>query len=290
MLSLLKVLSLSLVLSYVSHVSCAAIPISDGQTLSGSTVGQPTLTPIGNTFCGTAITGPGILYVIEGNGGTLTASTCNQASFDTRLLIYTGPDENTLTCVSGRDDSSGCGGFTTELTVNTDENTLYFILVTGFGTASGTFDLTATLGVPPLTGIFPISDGATATGTTVGAPILQPNGITFCGTSISASGVMYVIEGNGRELTASTCNQATFDTKLFIFTGPDVDSVSCVSGNDDFCGLQSEVTVDTTNGALYFIVVSGFGSASGEYSLTVTLEDSQAPTEEPTQQPENNDP
>ncbi|MEJ2594421.1 MAG: T9SS type A sorting domain-containing protein, partial [bacterium] len=53
-----------------------------------------------------------------------------------------------LLCVGGVDDSPGCGGFTTEFTWPTTAGTTYNILIHGFGSATGNFDLTITCPVP----------------------------------------------------------------------------------------------------------------------------------------------
>lgn len=67
------------------------------------------------------------------------------------------------------------------------------------------------------------------------------------------------------------------DTVLNVFTNtiPDfcLGTFCCVTGNDDSCGLFSEVTFcadATVNGGVYFVVVSGFDGATGDFLLTVT--------------------
>ena len=70
-------------------------------------------------------------------------------------------------------------------------------------------------------------------------------------------------------LTVSLCN-STYDTKLAIFMD------ECCTGdgtqwayNDDFCGLQSEISAAFTPG-LYYIVVDGYGTSScGDYVLDI---------------------
>lgn len=94
-----------------------------------------------------------------------------------------------------------------------------------------------------------------------------------CGTGGSTnSGVWYTIVGDGGNVTLSTCSFADFDTKIVAYTGS-CGSLTCVNGNDDFCGLQSELTFATTNGTTYYILVQGFGSSEGNFDLTVDFED-----------------
>jgi hypothetical protein len=65
-------------------------------------------------------------------------------------------------------------------------------------------------------------------------------------------------------LTASLCGSG-FDTGIGIFDG----SGTQVLGSDDSCGLQSEVSCSLPAG-LYYIVVDGWGTAFGDYTLNVS--------------------
>lgn len=69
-------------------------------------------------------------------------STCDQASFDTRIAIFA--DEcNSATIVDCLDDSDECGGFTTRLTITATAGTDYYVCVGGFAAFSyGTGTLT----------------------------------------------------------------------------------------------------------------------------------------------------
>lgn len=244
-----------------------AFPISSGQTISGTTTGATIDSPNGLTTCGTAITSAGVWYFIVGNGGPLTASTCNQASYDTKISIFSGTC-GSLSCEGGNDDGAGCSGFTSEITVNTNPGTLYYILVHGFGGASGAFDLTATLGSPPsgndvCGGALPIVCGQTASGTTVGTTF---DNVGTCGTTNSAPGVWYTTVGNGDIYVATTCSGTSYDSKISVFEG-NCGNLQCVDGNDDDCGLQSTVSWNSTPGTQYFILVHGFGTSTGSFDL-----------------------
>lgn len=251
-----------------NDICAAAFPISSGLTVSGTTTGANV--DAGLTSCGTSITAPGVWYFIIGNGGLLTASTCNQAAYDTKLTIFEG-NCGALTCLAGNDDASGCSGFTSEVSTVTQPGQFYYILVHGFGSNTGNFDLTATLGAPPTGndacgGALPIGCGQTVTGTTVGA---TPDNASFCGTSNSAPGVWYQLVGNGDLVSASLCNGTAYDSKLSVYSGS-CGALTCVGGNDDFCGLQSQVDFQTVNGQTYYILVHGFGSATGAYTLDLS--------------------
>lgn len=252
---------------------CAgAFPINSGQTISGTTVGATVDSPQGQTTCGTTISAPGVWYFIVGNGGPLTASTCNSATYDTKISIFSGTC-GALTCEGGNDDGAGCSGFTSEITVNTNPGTLYYILVHGFSSATGTFDLTTTLGSPPsgndvCGGALPIVCGQTASGTTVGTTF---DNVGTCVTTNSAPGVWYTTVGNGDLYSASTCVGTTYDTKISVFEGV-CGNLLCVTGNDDDCGLQSTASWQSTPGTQYFILVHGFGTSTGTFDLSLSCQ------------------
>jgi hypothetical protein len=82
------------------------------------------------------------------------------------------------------------------------------------------------------------------------------------------------VRGNGLQLQASLCGGATYDTRLSIFEGecPDgnMESLICVDGNDDFCGIESLVTWLSEDGKLYYILVHGYLQATGDFALSVS--------------------
>ncbi len=104
-------------------------------------------------------------------------------------------------------------------------------------------------------------------GSTQGASI--DSAFPTCGTSITSPGVWYSVTGTGTTMTASLCNGvATYDTKISVYC-PDCDEAICVDGNDDFCGLQSEISWCSQLGANYLILVHGYGGATGPFELEV---------------------
>lgn len=106
--------------------------------------------------------------------------------------------------------------------------------------------------------------GTTQGSTSVGTPT------TSCGTPPNNSpGVWYTFLGNGDVTTFSLCG-STFDTKMQILTGS-CGAFTCVAGNNDFCGTQSEVQIATTTGTLYYIYVFGVNNTtSGTFDLNTT--------------------
>lgn len=69
--------------------------------------------------------------------------------------------------------------------------------------------------------------------------------------------------------TVSLCGSG-YDTALHIRTGGSCPGDSEIACNDDWCGLQSQITLDLIAGTAYWIIVDGYGtSSSGEYVLNV---------------------
>ncbi len=108
--------------------------------------------------------------------------------------------------------------------------------------------------------------GSTLSATSTGAPT------GFCGTGSGAPGVWYSFMGTGDIVTASLCG-SDFDTKIQIYEGT-CDALVCVGGNDDNWAACSSSASETlflsTAGTEYFIYVYGYGSNTGNYTLTMS--------------------
>lgn len=97
-----------------------------------------------------------------------------------------------------------------------------------------------------------------------------------CGTGLAGASVWYSIDNVpfNANITASFCKPgsgADFDTDLSVYDGG-CGALNCVVGNDDTCGLQSEVVWAANAGERYEIRVSGFGGAEGNFDLAVNCE------------------
>ena len=76
-------------------------------------------------------------------------------------------------------------------------------------------------------------------------------------------------------ITASLCDSG-FDTKITI--DDDCDGTNgYIAYNDDYCGLQSEVTTGCLDPGDYYIIVDGYGGGEGYFHLEVTCDDCSAP-------------
>jgi subtilisin-like proprotein convertase family protein len=243
-----------------------AITINCGQTINGSTTGA--LTDAVAT-CVTALnSAPGIWYTFVGDGLNTTLSLCGSA-YDTKIGVFSGTCAG-LVCITGNDDFCGLQSQVSFPTVN---GTTYYVLVTGFSTASGNFTLARTCTSPLpndlCTGALTINCGQTITGNTSTATTDAT--ASTCGTTLNtAPGVWYSFVSNGSNVTLSLCGSA-YDTKIGVYSGS-CGALVCVTGNDDFCGLQSQVTFPTLNGTTYYILVTGFAAESGSFTLNMSCE------------------
>lgn len=254
-----------------------AVDVACGQTYTGTTVGGGTATNLGT--CVTALnTGPGRWYRTQGTGGMVTVTTCSAIGFDTKIGVFSGTC-GSLVCVTGNDDATCTfSGLRSTASFTTVLGTNYYVYVTGFGTASGAYEVTFTgtcIIPPPPPPVIPANDlcanaiaitcGSSTAGTTVAA---TTDAAPTCVTSNTAPGVWYTIVGDGDVFTLSLCG-SSYDTKLSVYTGT-CGALVCQTGNDDFCSLQSQVEFLSTPGTTYRILVHGFSAATGTFTLNAS--------------------
>lgn len=72
-------------------------------------------------------------------------------------------------------------------------------------------------------------------------------------------------------VTVSDSGGSNFDTQLFIFQiGACMQWFTSAGCNDDFCGTQSQLTFTAQGGVPYLIVLEGYASSWGNFTLNVT--------------------
>mgnify|MGYP003635225198 FL=1 len=89
----------------------------------------------------------------------------------------------------------------------------------------------------------------------------------------AANDEFFSFTGTGTEqlVTISLCSGTDFDTVVRIFENCTLANEIAV--NDDSCGLQSELTFLSDGTSTYYIMVEGFGSSAGNFTLEVTCEE-----------------
>ena len=200
--------------------------------------------------------------------------------FDTVMGVYTGTSVGALTAIYQNDDVSGSDR-TSKCTFRAERGKTYFICVGGKNGATGAIKLnwTLTVATPPAGPLYDdfgaarTSGGNTAssgsvTGTNVGAT--PQNGEPMRNYVASATTTVW-LKWSARataDMTFTTAGTG-FDTVMGVYMGSSVGGLTKISENDDAGGSvrTSSCTFRATQGATYFICVSGKNGATGTVRL-----------------------
>jgi hypothetical protein len=228
--------------------------------------------------------------------GAAQIQTCNgtDTSYDSVLYVRAADCATGLE-IACNDDSAGC--FTSEpndhhgsrLTANVVAGETYFIIVDGYAASHGNFSLSVTPPNPsnptptptPVTGACanPIqipATGGTFTGTTSGTSSLAGT----CATSNAAPERVYRwTPAKSGTATVRTCDGAgtAYDTVVYVRRA-DCSLGTEIACNDDSAGCftsepndhhGSNLSPTVVAGETYFIVVDGYASSQGAYTLSV---------------------
>ncbi|MCB9184597.1 MAG: hypothetical protein H6591_11835 [Flavobacteriales bacterium] len=122
-------------------------------------------------------------------------------------------------------------------------------------------------------GAITIACGGSVEGDTgLGLPAAGPT----CGAAnITSTGLWYTFIGTGEDATLSTCGASGYDTKISVFSGA-CDALLCEAGSDDGpnCpGNTSSLTMHTTGGTTYLVLVHGYQEDQGHFTLTLECAD-----------------
>ncbi len=240
-----------------------AIALACGDSVTGETL---TATDSGGNPA------PDVFYKFTGNGTPqlVTISLCGGGTdYDSLLRVF--DDCNLANQLAVNDDSCG---LQSEVTFVSNGTSTYYIMVEGFGSASGNFSLDVSCEDPlpndDCSGAIAVSCGGSVSGSTVGATV--DSSAPTCGPAITSPGVWYKFNDNSGlpgDITLSLCNGTDFDSKISVYSGTCA-ALVCVGGNDDACGLQSEITFASNGNTQYYILIHSFGGATGNFTLEVT--------------------
>jgi hypothetical protein len=248
----------------VTNDECSgALPVACGDVVVGTTAD--------NTDTGGFNASPDEWYSFTGTGTQeiVTVSLCDGGTtYDSRLSVFSSCGG---ALILTNDDFCG---LQSELSFLSDGTSTYYIAVEGFSTGnSGPFSMEisceAIAANDECAGALPIGCGETIVSTTTNALI---DAVAACATPITAPGVWYVFEDTSGLVTdyvVSLCDGGTnYDSKLTVWSGS-CGALVCVGDNDDTCGLQSEVSFQGDGNTTYYILVHGFGGATGDFSLNL---------------------
>lgn len=248
-----------------------ALPIMCGDTVAGSTIGATEDSAVAPT-CDTTVTAPGVWYKYEDTTGLVTDITVTMCEgttdYDTKLSVYTGDcGAPPFTCVAGNDDSCG---LQSEVTFQSDGATTFYILVHGFGTSTGNFELTMNCTpVPPPNDMIANSIDVDEAGFPYVDPsVAMPAATTEAGTpagcdNAGAKGVWYnfIPTGDG-EVTATITSPAGVSSVTF-YTAPNESSTETdlvlVDWYLNQCVPGTTATIPAVAGQAYYAYVVNHG-------------------------------
>lgn len=108
-------------------------------------------------------------------------------------------------------------------------------------------------------------------GSTTG--VANDNGTSGAGLCVTAVGTggqfwySFTPPADGTVTLSLVSANTDYDTKIHVYTGT-CGALACVTGNDDFVGLQSEVNFAITGGTTYLVRIGGFTGAEGSFELS----------------------
>ncbi|MBI2933737.1 MAG: hypothetical protein HYY16_19000 [Planctomycetes bacterium] len=177
------------------------------------------------------------------------------ADYDTYLCVF----DSGWNLIASNDDVCD---LKSELTLWLGGGSTYYLAVSGLGSSAGSYALKHTAGV----GTFVCNSRCqTLLGT-----ITPTAGTQYASGSVtSASGARYQVNVCSTGMyTFTLCapGSANYDSYLCLFDG----NGNIVTQNDDACGSQSQIITWLTAGSTTYIGVSGFGAASGSFTLAYT--------------------
>lgn len=212
-----------------------------------------------------------VWYKFTATGATHTVTAGGVAALDLIIDVRSGACNGTnIAC------ADAFASTTTPEVVNLTGLTVgtqYFVRVYGWAGANGAFNIclqgTAPVLQPPANdacaNAIAITCGSSTVGNTTAA---TTDSAPTCITSNTAPGVWYTIQGTGDVFTLNTCG-SSYDSKISVFTGA-CGSLVCVTGNDDFCSTQSQVEFLSVPGTTYRVLVHGFNTATGTFTLNAS--------------------
>jgi len=255
----------SAALAQPANNNCANAINIGNTTVSGTTIGASN--DYSGSICGASGSSPDVWYRYTASATTtITATMCGGGTgFDCVLSIHPACGAQSTFC---NDDSCGLQSLIAFPAVN---GTAYFVRVSGYNGATGTFEMS----IGPGGGGQPPSNDGCASATAIGNGSFNgtTNNATDDGDSTCAGSstpdvyYLYTAPTTG-SVTASTCAGGSFDTVISVHSACPASPVNQIACNDNFCGTRSQSTFQAVSGTQYIIRVAG-SAASGTFTLSM---------------------
>lgn len=258
---------------------CAwALPLTCGSSVTGNNIGAD-----GFGAGPTCITTPGsygVWYSWTGNGDDVQLTTCNGTTdFDTKILVYSGSC-GSLACVTGNDDDCSSYFYRSTVAFTSTNATNYFVYVTGFSNATGTFalDMSCIPALPP-----PANDDCATPTAIAQLPVCSPTAGTTLGATASGiatptcafnpgdDDVFYEFTANTATVNVQVQGLASFDAVVQVLDGCGGAELGCADAT--FNGGQENITLTgLTPGNQYIVRVYSYNTgnaAQGNFTICV---------------------
>ncbi|KAH3744026.1 hypothetical protein Pelo_14586 [Pelomyxa schiedti] len=232
----------------------------------------------------------GMWFSVIGTGNKIAAHTCSEnTDYDTYISIIQACTNVTGNCIASNDDATGttvCGQSQSRVTWVSVAGNLYYILVSGYGSATGIFQLTVLEETPSVnddcTGAIDLSTQIYPY-TAFGSNLYSIPSGGDCDVGSTTKGIWYKISGSSQTLRIDTCRtETTFDTEYEFYSGCDAATglgTGCISTiiDDEYCvGLEaadrasSTFTTSKDANVYYWLFISGYDGAQGMAAVRVT--------------------
>ena len=232
-----------------------------------------------------------VWYSVMGDGQILELSLCNtETQFNTYLSIYSGSCDE-LVCLIKNDDFCGTRS---KISICTKVGTEYFIAVGGSNSETGKFELDISKIGPCFdttvcNGAIPVASDSITFGNTELLNAANPLSLICADHFNNVNIEWYSFIGTGKTVSIYTFGSC-YDTALVLYSSYEngnCNLLECLASNDDstasghffyspscysydyFEELTSFVQLCTQIGRTYYVLVTGYSSSSGPFTLTI---------------------
>lgn len=212
---------------------------------------------------------PTVWYSLTGTGDCAVASLADD--FDAAFAVFTGECNGTQECVG----QAAYGA--DSLSWRTANGTIYYIAVTGSYSYSSRGHFQLILTEDPSCTASVANDHCNTSTPIMNLPFLDSvntdaaNEIGYGSPALScfrtigsaSKGVWYSLNVTEEVCVVASTEGSDFDTTLALYEGNSCESLTCLTGNDDYIGLTSVVSWKLQPGAHYYLLAAGSGSNVG---------------------------
>lgn len=263
------------VISVVGDTCADAFQVTANGTYVGNSLTANDDYSASNACTGFSSSGPDVVYQVSLQAGDrLQASLApaNGQSWDTTIYLVTGCSDIAQSCVAGQDN-----GNPEEIDYTAASGGTFFLIVDGFAGQGGSYTLDINISAAPVpndqcSGAIDVTAGGVFTGLTTNAtadysPIVSGTGGCTGYTANSKDVTYQVALQSGERLQAAL--DAAWDASLYLVENCANVPGTCVAGDDS--GNPESVDFTAPASGTYFLIVDGYGTASGAFSLSVMI-------------------